>query len=101
MIVLWEDGHATVRQLGDRLRLDSGTLSPLLKRLDEAGFVTRTRRPEDERSVLIQLTQKGQRLRGAAAGVPNRMREILTDFDVDELAQELRAVTGALGTHSH
>jgi DNA-binding MarR family transcriptional regulator len=96
MIVLWEDGHATVRQLGDRLRLDSGTLSPLLKRLADAGLVTRTRRLDDERSVLVQLAPKGQRLRTEAATVPDRMREILTDFDVDAIADEMRAVTGAL-----
>ena len=63
MLVLWEEGTITVNQLGRRLQLDSGTLSPLLKRLEGAGVVTRRRRIEDERSVEIGLTEDGIQLR--------------------------------------
>ena len=64
MMLLWETDHQTVGQLGSRLALDSGTLSPLLKRLTAAGLVTRHRRVEDERSVSIALTDEGRALRG-------------------------------------
>src|SRR5215207_9874594 len=63
MMLLWEEDHQTVGQLGSRLALDSGTLSPLLKRLTSAGLVTRHRRVEDERSVSIALTDEGRSLR--------------------------------------
>lgn len=70
MLVLWESGPATVSALGGRLRLDSGTLSPLLKRLESAGFVGRYRRAEDERAVEVRLTAKGRRLRERAEAIP-------------------------------
>ncbi|WP_143463935.1 MarR family winged helix-turn-helix transcriptional regulator [Levilactobacillus enshiensis] len=57
MLVLWEDAPLTVHQLGDRLELDSGTLTPLLKRLEKQGWVTRVRSRTDERQVLIHLTE--------------------------------------------
>ena len=60
MMLLWESDEQTVGQLGSRLALDSGTLSPLLKRLTAAGLVTRHRRADDERSVSIRLTEAGQ-----------------------------------------
>ena len=66
MMLLWETDHQTVGQLGSRLALDSGTLSPLLKRLTAAGLVTRHRRVEDERSVSIALTDEGRALRDKA-----------------------------------
>src|SRR3712207_4924762 len=73
MMLLWEEDHQTVGQLGSRLALDSGTLSPLLKRLTAAGLVTRHRRVEDERSVSIALTEKGRALRQKA--LPIRSEE--------------------------
>src|SRR3954470_19893744 len=66
MMLLWEEDHQTVGQLGARLALDSGTLSPLLKRLTAADLVTRRRRVEDERSVAISLTDEGRALRDKA-----------------------------------
>src|SRR3954464_4218024 len=66
MMLLWEEDNQTVGQLGARLSLDSGTLSPLLKRLTTAGLVTRHRRVEDERSVSISLTPAGLGLRDKA-----------------------------------
>ncbi|MGW4806091.1 MarR family winged helix-turn-helix transcriptional regulator [Kitasatospora sp. NPDC004272] len=73
MLVLWEDGALPVKQLGERLRLDSGTLSPLLKRLEAAGLVVRERSPEDERSVIVSTTPAGRELREGALSVPRRI----------------------------
>lgn len=70
MLVLWERRECSVKELGAALRLDSGTLSPLLKRLEAAGFVSRRRDANDERSVLVGLTSRGERLRTEATGVP-------------------------------
>ena len=70
MLALWEARTMTVGELGDRLRLDSGTLSPLLKRLQAAGLVDRRRDPEDERRVQVQPTPAGWQLREAVAHVP-------------------------------
>ncbi|RPE29389.1 MarR family winged helix-turn-helix transcriptional regulator [Kitasatospora cineracea] len=73
MLVLWEHGSLPVKQLGERLRLDSGTLSPLLKRLEAAGLVARERSPEDERSVIVTPTPAGRALREGATAVPRRI----------------------------
>jgi DNA-binding MarR family transcriptional regulator len=70
MLVLWEASPQSVGDLGARLHLDTGTLTPLLKRMEGAGFVTRRRDPTDERRVLIALTEAGDALRGPAAQVP-------------------------------
>ena len=69
MMLLWEEDNQTVGQLGARLSLDSGTLSPLLKRLTTAGLVTRHRRVEDERPVAIVLTDAGRALRDKATAI--------------------------------
>ncbi|WP_316525906.1 MarR family winged helix-turn-helix transcriptional regulator [Kitasatospora brasiliensis] len=73
MLVLWEDGELPVKRIGERLRLDSGTLSPLLKRLEAAGLVRRERSPEDERSVTVRPTAEGIALRERAGQVPRRL----------------------------
>jgi MarR family transcriptional regulator, organic hydroperoxide resistance regulator len=70
MLVLWEGDGVAVKAIGERLHLDSGTLTPLLKRLDQAGLVKRTRSSEDERQVLIDLTSAGQALKEKARAVP-------------------------------
>src|SRR5215471_16614203 len=70
MLVLWEEGATTVKELADELQLDYGTLSPLLKRLAAAGFVERQRRSEDERSVEISLTAAGEELKARASRIP-------------------------------
>jgi len=70
MLVLWEGDGIGVSQLGDRLQLDSGTLTPLLKRLEAAGLVQRLRDAADERRVLLRLTPAGRGLRARAAAVP-------------------------------
>ena len=70
MLVLWERDGLSVKDIGERLFLDSGTLTPLLKRLEAAEFIKRTRSTEDERQVLIALTPRGQALREKARAVP-------------------------------
>jgi MarR family transcriptional regulator, organic hydroperoxide resistance regulator len=70
MLVLWERDGVTVKEIGDRLFLDSGTLTPLLKRLEAAHLVKRTRSTEDERQVLISLTPQGHALKEKARNVP-------------------------------
>ena len=70
MLALWGGSPVTVKELGEMLQLDAPTLSPLLKRLESAGLVTRTRLPEDERHLSIELTAQGRELREQALGVP-------------------------------
>ena len=77
MLALWETSPMTVGQLGERLQLDSGTLSPLLKRLELAGRLERRRRPTDERSVEIALTPEGRALRDQVVDVPRRVGSCL------------------------
>ena len=73
MMVLWEEGTATVSHLGERLYLDSGTLTPVLKKLEERGYVTRERSAADARVLEVSLTPDGRALQGRAASVPQRM----------------------------
>lgn len=73
MLVLWEKSPRTVGELGEALRLDSATLTPLIKRLEAAGYVTRRRDTADERRVLIAPTPEGDALREKAADVPRSM----------------------------
>jgi DNA-binding MarR family transcriptional regulator len=95
MMLLWESDHQTVGQLGARLALDSGTLSPLLKRLTSAGLVTRHRRVEDERSVSIALTEEGRALRDQCFSISEEMIGAI-GFDTGEfedLKGKLRLLT--------
>ncbi|MFE5796886.1 MarR family winged helix-turn-helix transcriptional regulator [Streptomyces sp. NPDC056503] len=94
MLVLWEHGELPVKGIGERLRLDSGTLSPLLKRLEAAGYVERRRSAEDERSVTVRVTAAGAGLRERALGVPRRIAAA-TGLDLAEIA-ELRDRLAAL-----
>lgn len=70
MLVLWEADGQTVKEIGERLKLDSGTLTPLLKRLETIGYVTRRRGKADERQVIVHLTAEGRALSDKAAGIP-------------------------------
>jgi DNA-binding MarR family transcriptional regulator len=73
MLVLWEHESLNVKQLGEYLFLDSGTLTPLLKKLADKGYIKRTRDTEDERNVLVSVTDKGLALREDALKVPQAM----------------------------
>ena len=70
MLVLWERDHLPVKEIGEKLFLDSGTLTPLLKRLETAGLVKRTRGEKDERTVIVTLTAQGEAMRDQAKSVP-------------------------------
>jgi DNA-binding MarR family transcriptional regulator len=98
LLVLWERGETTVKGLGEALRLDSGTLSPLLKRLEAAGLVERRRSPQDERSVSVRPTAAGEELRHRACEVPVRL-SAATGMDLAELTElrtRLTDLTSAL-----
>lgn len=100
MLVLWEQAPQSVGALGDRLHLDSGTLTPLLKRMEAAGLVTRQRDATDERRVLVGVTEQGATLKDAARAVPATLASGL-GLSADELA-DLRAtvqhLVGVLAT---
>ncbi len=71
LMVLWDQKEVTVGKLGERLYLDNGTLTPLLKKLEQEGYVIRTRSKEDERSVIVSLTEKGSALKEKCASIPS------------------------------
>jgi len=84
MLVLWEEDGLLVSEIGERLFLDSGTLTPLLKRMEATGLLARLRDTGDERCVRIKLTAAGNRLRVEAAKIPSCIRD-LTGCSVSEL----------------
>lgn len=73
MMVLWEEEKITVKRMGKRLHLDSGTLTPLLKKLEAMGHVSRYRSPEDDRVVIVELTDQGSQLKQNMLDVPMQM----------------------------
>lgn len=91
LLVLWEHDGLTVSDLGERLHLDSGTLTPLLKRLETAGLLSRLRDVQDERRVLIRLTAAGRQLKKRAARIPGCILQA-TQCDVAEVMNLTRQV---------
>ena len=77
MMVLWEHKALTVKALGQQLYLDSGTLTPLLKKLEEKGLVTRRRSSEDERNLIVTITEQGEAMRDEAIHIPAEMTKSL------------------------
>jgi DNA-binding MarR family transcriptional regulator len=96
MLVLWEHEVQTVGALGARLYLDSGTLSPLLKRMEGAGLVVRRRDPADERKVSVALTDQGRALREQALHVPEAMSGGYEPDGVEELRNSVRTLVSIL-----
>lgn len=98
MMVLWEDQPRGVRELGEELGLDSGTLSPLLKRLESLGYVERRRSTADERRVEVFLTAAGTALSARATGIPQRLADAagLSAVELDQLRETLGRLTAAL-----
>lgn len=99
LLVLWEGHDVTVKAIGERLFLDSGTLTPLLKRLEAKQLLTRRRDPADERSVIIQLTANGKSLKKMAECLPEELNKTLaldkTAYDkiksaLDQLLRQLK-----------
>ncbi len=86
MMALWENDEQTVNQLGGKLYLDNGTLTPLLKRLESKSLLTRTRSKEDERVVKIKLTEQGTALKEKASCIPMQIFEALK-LDYADMAQ--------------
>lgn len=98
LLVLWERGDATVTGIGQALQLETGTLSPLLKRLDAAGLITRTRQAGDERSVLVSLTAAGRELEARVAETQVNVGAAtgLTGAEIDELRDTLHLLSARL-----
>ncbi|MDQ0207375.1 MarR family winged helix-turn-helix transcriptional regulator [Alkalicoccobacillus murimartini] len=78
LLVLWEKNAITVKELGEKLSLDSGTLTPMLKRMESHGLLKRKRSVEDERSVIIRLTAEGEALKQKAECIPSQLVENLS-----------------------
>ena len=98
MLVLWESAPLSVKEIGERLSLDSGTLTPMLKRMQAAGLVTRQRNEADERQVDIDLTDQGRALRRKAAAMAEALACSLplTPRDITRLREELKRFGAAL-----
>ena len=77
MMVLWEKKSMNVKSLGEHLYLDSGTLTPLLKKMEEQGLVLRKRDDKDERNVIVTITEQGEQLKGKALEIPLKMKECI------------------------
>ncbi len=86
MMVLWESGSMTEGELGKTVRLDSGTLAPLLKRLERQGYITRVRLESNERKLMVSLTEAGENLKDRAVEVPKAMQGCI-DMPREELLQ--------------
>lgn len=97
MIVLWEDKSLTVKELGERLFLDSGTLTPLLKKMEAKGFLTRQRSREDERNLIVTITEAGEQLKEQAASIPANVMKC-SSLDPDESRTLYRLLYKILGT---
>ncbi|MFP2900460.1 MarR family winged helix-turn-helix transcriptional regulator [Corallococcus sp. 4LFB] len=102
MLVLWETDGVTVKELGERLYLDSGTLTPLLKRLEAQGFVRRERSTQDARSVTVSLTAQGKGLRRKAAAIPEAIvcRTGLTLEELSRLRRDIQRLFEKVSSRS-
>lgn len=85
MMVLWEAGSCSAKELGERLYLDSGTLTPVLKSMENKGLVKRVRSAEDERVLLVEITKEGERLKERAVEIPFKISACI-DIAPDEAA---------------
>ena len=94
MMVMWEEKELNVKELGDKLFLDSGTLTPVHKKLEAKGYVTRERSKIDERTLIVTLTESGKELREMAVDIPVGMRGCLKLSD-EEMIQ-LRTMLGKI-----
>ena len=108
MLALWQKDGVSVKEIGARLHLDSGTLTPLLKRLQASGYVRRGRDPADERQLRVELTEEGQQLRWKVAEVRKSLVCSLGTTEapiqalreqVDAITQALRAMPGKAASH--
>lgn len=102
MLVLWENDGLTVSEIGQRLFLDSATLTPLLKRLEASGLLTRTRASQDERQVVVELTAEGRALKTKARGIPTELfcAAECTPDELASLKQQLESLRESLGRNA-
>lgn len=103
MLVLWERSPVSVGGLGECLHLENGTLTPLLKRMEQGGFISRRRDPEDERRVLIALTPHGDDLRHAANTIPETLSRYLglDEATAAELRNSVKSLVRVLAGHKY
>ena len=96
---LWEQGELAVSAIADRLSLESSTITPLVKRLESAGFVTRERNPKDERQVIVSLTAKGRSMNDKTACLTEKLleRSGLTPEQLTRMNRQVRQLRDALG----
>lgn len=99
MLILWEKNNITVKELGKCLYLDSGTLTPLLKKMEAKGIITRTRSKDDERNLIISVTDKGMGLRDMALHIPYEMVKC-TNLEGDEARELYRLLYKVLARNS-
>ncbi|MBR5636879.1 MAG: MarR family transcriptional regulator [Pseudobutyrivibrio sp.] len=97
MMVLWEEKEITVKALGNKLFLDSGTLTPVLKKLEQKGYVKRSRSKDDERNLIITLTKEGEELKKQACSIPAKMGKCVC-LSSDEAQQLYGLLNKILGT---
>ena len=96
MMVVWEEKEITVKALGDKLFLDSGTLTPVLKKLEQKGYVKRSRSKDDERNLIITLTDEGLELKKQACEIPAKMGKCV-QLSPDESAKLYELLYKILG----
>ena len=96
MLVLWERDSVSVGDLGHCLYLDSGTLTPLLKRMENSGFINRRRDSNDERRVLVSLTTKGSEIKDLAVNIPKKLSDQLNISNIGELRSEIQSLVQVL-----
>lgn len=104
LAILWNEGEQTIGSLGEMMQLDSGTLSPLVRRLEQSGYVTKARNAADERVVTVQLTDEGQALRAEVAPIRAQIAElagIRDDAHRRRLIAELQELTTLLQNSTH
>lgn len=104
LAILWNEGEQTIGSLGDMMQLDSGTLSPLVRRLEQNGFVTKARSATDERVVTVQLTDDGQALRAEVAPIRAKIAQLAGIHDDEHrrrLIAELQELTALLQNSTH
>ncbi|MBQ9519421.1 MAG: MarR family transcriptional regulator [Firmicutes bacterium] len=99
MLILWEERSATVKELGARLYLDSGTLTPVLKKLESKGYIERKRSEKDERNLIVKITPKGEKLKEQAINVPQKM-SCCVNLSKDEAEQLYKLLYKILGNIS-
>lgn len=99
MMVMWEERELNVKELGDKLFLDSGTLTPVLKKLESKGYVTRERSKIDERTLIVTLTKSGEELKEMALEIPLGMRGCLNinDEEMTQLRNMLNKILSEIG----